>query len=115
MTVSYTHLVLQRRVAGLEQVLVGGAERPVVVLAASVGALERLLVQQAHQVVADVYKRQHMKRAQARPRTRAHADTPRSCHQALLPTRPPARSPGPVSYTHLDVYKRQGQARGRGR
>ena len=44
--------VLQRRVAGLEQVLVGGAERPVVVLAASVYALERLLVQQAHQIVA---------------------------------------------------------------
>ena len=44
--------VLQRRVAGFEQVLVGGAERPVVVLAASVDALERLLVQQAHQVVA---------------------------------------------------------------
>ncbi len=44
--------VLQRRVAGLEQVLVGGAERPVVVLAASVDALERLLVQQAHEVVA---------------------------------------------------------------
>ena len=44
--------VLQRRVAGLEQVLVGGAERPVVVLAASVDALERLLVQEAHEVVA---------------------------------------------------------------
>ena len=44
--------VLQRRVAGLEQVLVGGAERPVVVLAAPVDALEGLLVQQAHEVVA---------------------------------------------------------------
>ena len=44
--------VLLGRVTGIQQVLVGGAQRPVVVLAAPVDALEGFLVQQAHQVVA---------------------------------------------------------------
>ena len=44
--------VLERGVAGVEEVFVGRTERPVVVLARTVDALERLLVQQAHQIVA---------------------------------------------------------------
>ena len=43
--------VLHGSVAGVQQVLVGGAHRPVVVLAAAVHALKRLLVLQADQTV----------------------------------------------------------------
>ena len=44
--------VVERGVTRIEQILGLGAERPVVVLARTVDALERLLVQQADQVVA---------------------------------------------------------------
>ena len=44
--------VVERGVARIEQVLGLGAERPVVVLARTVDALERLLMQQADQIVA---------------------------------------------------------------
>ena len=44
--------VVERGVARIEQILGLGAKRPVVVLARTVDALERLLVQQADQVVA---------------------------------------------------------------
>ena len=99
-TVSYTHLDVYKRQAGT---LPGVAQQTAAPAVDSVkaSAVEKVFIVK----MADVYKRQHERSAGIRRRPYGNGAL-QGFYEA--PGIWQMRNHGAVSYTHLDVYKRQG-------